>query len=137
MASSGKPLREEIKRRFYPFVMSHGFTRQKSENPFFTTFVREYQGRTDVFDIQWDHYWRPFFVINFGSKQGEFIGRLQRRRGGALRNWFSLRRPWFEKLRYGKWNYTPQEVTDELISAFEELEIWWKSGITGPHVYII
>jgi len=137
MSSKSKPLRDEVKRRFYPFVQGRGFIRQKSQDPYFVIFVREANGRVDQFELQWDKSWRPYFVLNFGSpERGEQPGRLQRRRGGDQWNWFSLRRPWAKKLISGKWSYSPGQVIDEVIAAFDELETWWSTGIAGPHVYI-
>ena len=137
MSSNSKPLRDEVKRRFYPFVQGRGFIRQKSQDPYFVIFVREANGRVDQFELQWDKSWRPYFVLNFGSpERGEQSGRLQRRRGGDQWNWFSLRRTWAKKLISGKWSYSPGQVIDEVIAAFDELETWWSTGIAGPHVYI-
>lgn len=126
-----------MKRRFYPFVQSRGFIRQKSKNPYFVTFVRDRNGHVDQFDLQWDKYWRPHFVLNFGSlEHGEQPGRIQRRRGGGRRNWFGLHRPWINRLISGKWNYSPEQVIEELVVAFDDLEVWWSTGTAGPHVYI-
>jgi hypothetical protein len=141
VASAAAPLLAEIKTRFYPFVTERGFVRQKSSNPLLTEFRRELSQRRDVFEIQWDKYWRPFFVLNFGrdvsgGEAGNMQGRLQRGRCGDLCCWFSLRRPWTSKLRTGKWNYSPDEVVCELICAFDELETWWSGGEAGPHIYV-
>ena len=137
MSSVSKALREEIKHSFYPFIKERGFIKQKSVSPYFAKFSRQRNGRTETFDLQWDKYWRPYFVLNFGSReQGEQPGRLQRSRGGDQWHWFSLRRPWLKKLTSGKWNYTPAQVSQELIAAFGELETWWETGVAGPHIYI-
>ena len=141
MASAASPLVEEMKKRFYPFAASRGFVKQKSESPGFTVFRRVREQRVEAFEVQWDKYWRPFFVINFGrgvadNDQNQIPGRLQRRRGGGLSCWFNIGRPWPAKLRSGKWNYKPQEVVSEVMVAFEELEAWWANGEAGPHIYI-
>jgi hypothetical protein len=143
MASAAGPLLEEVKRRFYPFVEARGFARVKTRSPQCALFRRKSATRCDSFEIQWDKYWRPYFVLNFGPGSGDIgpssserSGRLQRRRGGDLCCWFSLRRPWRNRLRTWKWNYTPAEVVEELISAFDELETWWSRGEAGPHIYV-
>ena len=141
MASAAKPLLDEIKSRFYPFVRDRGFVRQKATNPQHVEFRRQTAARTDVFEIQWDKYWRPRFVLNIGrSTEAEgsrgLPGRLQRRRCGDLCCWFGLHRPWLSRLRSGRWSFTPTEVVDELIRAFDELEAWWAGGEPGPHIYI-
>jgi hypothetical protein len=56
---------------------------------YFTPFRRVRGGQLDVFDVQWEKYWRPRFLLNFGrgdatspDDEGRFerVGRLQRRR---------------------------------------------------------
>ena len=137
------PFRDEIKKRFYPFAEKRGFVRQKSTNPHFTEFRRDAEGRIDTFDIQWDKYGRPRFVLNFdlptdeGRKTVLSSGRLQRFQGGDLWCWFGSSRPWLGKLRALKWSYTPAEVVDELIAAFDELEEWWSERKVGPHIRIV
>ena len=145
-------LRDAVKKRFYPFVERKGFVRGDSSG-YFTEFRRVRAERADVFDIQWDKYWRPLFVLNFrqgpareadgivdntdlGGSQLQHTGRLQRRRGGTLGCWFGLRRPWRRVLTSGRWAYSPDEVVDELIGAFGELEAWWEDRSEGPHIYI-
>ena len=141
MASKAKPLREEVKRRFYKLVEQRGFVREKAQSPYFTTFRRVSDNKTDLIDILWDKNWRPYFVVNFGQgeaaqKDIQISGRLQRRRGAWLRWWFNSKRPWLQKLSTGKWHYTLAEVVDELESAFEELETWWQTREEGPHINI-
>ncbi len=92
-----------------------------------------------MFEIQWDKYWKPYFVINFGNgesidEQINYEGRLQRSRGGSQLCWFGTRRPWLSRFATGKWKYTPEEVVTELIVAFDELESWWAEGTEGPHI---
>jgi len=137
-------LRDAVKRRFHPFAESRGFTRMRASN-YFTPFRRVRGGQLDVFDVQWDKYWRPRFILNFGRGDAkspddearfERVGRLQRRQGGGYGCWFQLRRPWPKVLTTARWSYTPDEVVDELIAAFAELEGWWSDNIEGPHVYV-
>jgi hypothetical protein len=122
----------------------------------FTPFRRVRGNVIHVFDVQWDKYGRPCFVINFGEApsdgvafRGEKVstdmlepvhcslgGRLQRWRGGSLRTWFQLGKPWPERLLTLQWTYSPEEVVAQLISCFSELEMWWDSKREGPHVHI-
>lgn len=139
MASKAAPLLAEIKEQFYPFAETRGFVRQKSMNPLFTTFYRTTGNQIQMFEIQWDKYWKPYFVINFGEgsnieEQINYEGRLQRCRGGSKLCWFGTRRPWLSKFVTGKWRYTPEQVVTELIAAFDELEAWWAEGTEGPHI---
>lgn len=141
MASAAAPLLHEMKRRFYPFVLDRGFRRLRSDSPQYSLWSRTLPARSDIFEIQWDKYWRPYFVLNFGrtvssSESSTEPGRLQRRRGGDLSCWFSLRRPLLSKVKSLRWSYRPSEVIDELIGAFDELEVWWAEGRAGPHVYV-
>ena len=138
MASRAAPLLAVIKQEFYPFAKARGFERDKSINPLFKTFRRRTGTVDQVVEIQWDKYWRPCFVINFGRAAGDeridYEGRLQRKRGGGRNCWFGTRRPWPGKLTTGKWSYTPEEVLSELVAAFDELETWWEQGVAGPHI---
>ena len=141
MASKAKPLNDELKKRFFPLVKSRGFEKLKSTDPHFAEFRRTAIRGYDIFEVQWDKYWRPYFVLNFGKQGAEdsrwnHSGRLQRKRGGSMSCWFSLKPPLLYRLTKHKWRYAPQEVVDELIDAFEELEQWWQNGTVGPHMYI-
>ena len=156
MASRASPLRAAIRDRFFPVAEAHGFVRRKAAHPLFTDFRREGEGKVQLFDIQWDKYHRPSFVLNFGEAPcGDlnvhgtlvlaeqvgpancpFGGRLQRFKDGSLSCWFRLRKPWREVVRFGGWNYRPEQVADEVIGAFKELEEWWTSKVEGLHVYV-
>lgn len=136
-----QPLREALKREFYPFVEARGFVRQRATHPLFTEFRRQRDGMVQVFEIQWDKYQRPRFVLNFQRAEGMQApsrtarGRLQRRRGGSLACWFGLHKPWLAVLRSGRLHYRPEEVVQELMRSFPELEAWWLCGEEGPHLY--
>jgi len=152
--SGSTALREAIKAAFYPFAESRGFAQGKATS-MFTPFRRTRGDMAQVFEIQWEKYGRPCFVVNFGEApasgvafQGQHVpadrldpvhcplnGRLQRWRGGSLRAWFQLSKPWLETLGTLHWSYSPQDVVAQLIICFGELETWWESKHEGPHVY--
>lgn len=147
-------LREAVQTRFYPFAESRGFVRAKSTNPLFTVFRRASAQTVQVFDVQWEKYGRPYFVINFGEGasggvdiRGRHIsaaelrpsecskgGRLQPRNGPFLRHWFRSNRPWLQVIASGKRFYDPDEVVQQLIDLFPELEAWWAEKHEGPHL---
>lgn len=142
MASKIKPLNDELKKQFFPWVESKGFKKQKSTNSHFTEFRRQSSQGEDIFDIQWDKYWRPYFVINFKKKNtndSRWVngGRLQRKRGGDMSCWFSSSRPLLNKLVHFRWRYNASEVIEELKVTFEELEKWWDNGQVGPHMHVL
>ena len=157
MAFAATPLRELMKERFYPFAAPRGFVRAKSTHPLFTVFHRRHDQTVQVFDVQWDKYRAPRFVLNFGEGpvQGveirgvhvsgddlepshcEVQGRLQRRKGASLRCWFQLRKPIFQAISSGAWHFTPTEVVDQVIQAFPEVEAWWATKAEGPHVNVV
>lgn len=139
MSAKAKALRAAVKRRFHPWIVARGFEKDKSQSPYFTTFRRTRADNVDLFDIQWDKYWRPHFVINFGQGLAgqtdiAIVGRLQRRRGWPLHTWFGLHRPWLNRIKTLQWSYTNADVLEELEAAFEELEAWWRDKTVGPHV---
>jgi hypothetical protein len=140
-------LRAAVKERFYPFVAEAGFARAKNVHPLFTVFVRHRNDTVQVFDIQWDKYHTPRFILNFDSAPRPVIGfdgsrieispfnytspgRLQGAREPF--GWFTTQQQSPEVLA----EYTPDEVVDEVISVFHELDDWWDRGIQGPHIYI-
>ena len=157
MSSAATPLRAALKERFYPFAAERGFVRGKSKHPLFTVFRRQHDRTVHVFDIQWDKYGTPRFVLNFGEApvegvdvQGMHIdasdiepwhcevrGRLQRRKGGSLGCWFQLRKPLLKAITSGAWHFTPSEVVDQVIQSFSELEAWWATKAEGPHIYVV
>ena len=142
MASKAKPLNDEMKKAFYPWVKAKGFTKQKSTDPHFVEFRRGSSMGVDVFEVQWDKYWRPYFVINLGKEETTDTrwlkgGRLQRKRGDTMSNWFGLTKPLVYKLITFSWSYKSEEVIEELKEAFSELENWWESGEIGNHLYFI
>ena len=142
--SRSKPLRDALKKRFYPFVQERGFVRGKATS-LFAPFERVVDEKIQFFEIQWDKHHRPRFVINFGErarseqKESESLlpsGRLQRWRGGSMRTWFQISKSWVDTLRTLRWSYQPDEVAIHLIECFSELEAWWDSKQEGPHVQI-
>ena len=148
-------LREAMKARFYPLALKHGFVRGKATS-MVTPFRRVRGSVIHVFDIQWEKYGRPCFVINFGEAPSDGIdfggekvppeklepvhcsvkGRLQRWRGASLRSWFQLSKPWSETVLTLRWSYAPEEVAAQAVECFSELETWWDSKQEGPHVHI-
>jgi hypothetical protein len=155
MARSSE-LRQVLQERFYPFADQQGFVRSKSSHPHFMVFRRQREAVIHVFDVQWDKYHKPRFVINFGAALATsmdaagtpvpaehvnpsdctIVRRLQRQRGGSMGCWFQLRKPWLEVLRSGALSYSPAEAVDQAILAFAEVEAWWATRVEGPHVYI-
>jgi hypothetical protein len=153
--SRSSALRQAIEEKFYPFAQGRGFIRGKASS-MFTPFHRLRGPTVQVFDIQWEKYGRPCFVVNFGEApsggavfDGQLVpadklqpaqcrlnGRLQRWRGGSLRTWFQLSKPWSETLRTLRWTYTPDEVVAQLIRSFAELEAWWETKHAGRHVHM-
>lgn len=142
--SRSQPLRDAIKRRFYPFALGRGFVRGKATSSI-VPFERVVNGKIQFFEIQWDKSHRPRFVVNFGERASSdhfktlplpVSGRLQRWRGSTLRTWFQTSKPWLETLRTFKWSYRPDEVAIHLIECFSELEAWWSSKQEGPHIRV-
>lgn len=153
--SHATQLRDAVKTTFYPFALERGFVRGKASS-LFVPFRRTIGNKVQVFELQWDKSHRPRFVVNFGEApsngcehlgkhiSAEFLepqhcpdnGRLQRWRGGSMRTWFQISKPWAETLCTLRWSYTPEEVTGQLIAAFAELECWWGTKHEGPHVCV-
>jgi hypothetical protein len=60
-------LRREIKRTFVPFVRARGFEIDQRYAPNVLEFRRFAGDEVHVFDIQWEKYGAPRFVVNFGK----------------------------------------------------------------------
>ena len=61
-------------------------------------------------------------------------GTLQPRRGMSTRAWFRQDSTLVQRLLGQPARRAPNEVVDELIAVFPELERYWVSGEAGPHV---
>jgi hypothetical protein len=149
-----KPIRDALRTIFYPHVFSLGFELDKRWQPQFVVFRRFSSNVVQVFEIQWDKYHRPKFVINFseapldGVEFGEkwmeakdiapvhcgTYRRLMRSRGRLTYSWFQLRRPLIKQLVLLKRNYEPEEVAAQVVQLFDEVEDWWANKVIGRHV---
>src|SRR5262249_7496265 len=132
-------LRGAIEATFYPFAESRGFARGRSHR-LSTVFRRTMPTIVHVFDIQWDKYGAPRFVLNFDEcpltgvdmidighvEAGDVLpgycggGRLQRKRGPY--GWFRQRKPVLEALRTFERCYRPDAVVQQVIDWFPEVE---------------
>ena len=150
-------LRRELKRRFYQFAADRGFEVDVGSGPFGVDFRRITPACVDVFDIQWEKYGRPRFVINFGktpatavthfgesvpsekvlSYMGSKSGRLQPGTGATTGSWFRQDRSFFRRALLRQADRPASEVVDELLSLFPELEEWFEHGRLGPHMKLI
>lgn len=152
-------LRREMKNRFYPYVKSIGFTVDLSHGPNSQDFRRIKENEVDVFDIQWEKYGLPRFVINFGKcpKEGvmhlgqpipaekvlSYMGSMQGRlrpSGQAsetsTRRWFCQDRSFFLRVLLKRPDRPACDVVDELMRLFAELEAWFDTGLVGPHMHV-
>lgn len=150
--SKSKPYREALKSQFYPFVADLDFVRGRA-NALSVPFHRVRDSKIHWFEIQWDKYHRPLFVLNFSELDLDegisveqslsdryalnIMGRVQRSKGGGLSNWFQARKPWKAALPSMSFRYTPDDVATQLIHSFSDLEEWWETKNEGPHIYVI
>ncbi len=150
-------LRREIKQTFVPFAEARGFKLDRRYSPQFLEFRRVTEREMHLFDIQWEKYGKPRFVVNFGKCpahgavfNGEMLspglvrpahcsvnGRLQPGKGPMTSNWFRQDKPFLARLLSRESLYPPGQVVGELVSLFPELEAYWRDGITGPHLRIL
>lgn len=148
-------LRQELKRRFFPHVESRGFMRDESELPRTIHFRRFTSDKVEVFSLIWDKYGHPRFNIRFNNapihgvivrgshipaarihpQDPSFALALLRKPGPYVRHWWQLKMPLLERIKTWKSEYTPKQVVDSVLMAYPEMEVWWESGVIGPHVY--
>lgn len=147
-------LRRELKKRFYPFATEQGFRIDRINSPFSIDFRRMTAEGIDVFDLQWEKYGRPRFIVNFGhcppggvlhhgeqippdrvlSYMGPFSGRLQPGKGWGTDGWFCQDRPFFRRVVLRQRPRPPAHVVDELLALFSELDEWFRHRRWGPHM---
>ncbi len=147
-------LRREIKRTFVPFAEARGFNFDQRYSPQFLEFRRIIDGELHLFDIQWEKYGKPRFVVNFGKSpadgvkfNGELLppdkvspahcsvkGRLQPGKGPMTSSWFRQDKPLLARLVSRESLYPPSHVVGELIALFPELEAYWRDGSSGSHL---
>jgi hypothetical protein len=125
-------LRRELRKRFIPLATSKGFALSEANAPFSWEFRRVVGGDEQSFDIQWEKYGRPRFVVNFSSRGR--CGRLQPGSGTGTSSWFRQDPTILDRLLLRAALRAPAEVVDELIALFSELEQFFSEGLVGKHV---
>jgi hypothetical protein len=156
--SSGdaRPLRKDIKERFYPLLERLGYRRRSTSLS--TTFRRVVGDRVRIVQLNWDKYHQPSFAIAFGETpnsvipsplgdvtpeavepcHSEALGALQRKpRRSVWDAWFKLRKPLFEALTTMRLKYAPHEVVDQLLMTYPEIERWFEAREVGPHIRML
>ena len=142
-------LREELSKRFIPYLRSKGFERAKdsakadgrSAFPF-GAFIQTHGTASDIIEIQFDKYSRPKFTINFQKDPPEFIrfGTVNCKWAEAFTlhprpkssGWFSMRT--FFGLRSPE--TCAKEVVDRLMNLFPEVESWFKDRTMEEHLQL-
>lgn len=101
-------LRRQLKADFDPFVAVRGFARDDRDSPQRQIYRRIRGERLDVFDIQWEKYGLPRFVVNYGTGSSAGLERA---------------------------DVTPPEaVTRQLCELFGEFDAFWADGTIGAHM---
>jgi hypothetical protein len=149
-------LRREIKSTFVPYVEEKGYVCSMKNAPSFIDFKKITNNEVWVFDIQFEKYGSPRFVVNFGKcsadgvelngihyTQNEIIpsltpgfGRLQPGRTGSTGSWFRQDKHWLIKIFTSTKQRPAREVVNQLISMFSELEQYFEKGTISEHLRI-
>lgn len=150
-------LRRELKKRFYPFAAEQGFQIDTTPGPFSVDFRRITNERIDVFNLQWDKYGKPRFVVNFGQcppagavHHGEHVaservlhymgstsGRLYANLCQEPRSWFCQERSFLRRVLLRQRDRPAAEVVDELLCRFPEPDNWFRNQCMGPHMAVL
>ncbi|WP_068829686.1 hypothetical protein [Pseudomonas sp. BMS12] len=146
-------LRQHLKERLQPLLESRGFVADQPQHALFWTYRRHDGEQLHILEVQWDKYQRPRFILNYGtvpsaglSIQDRLVpatelaaswasdaGRLQAGTS-ASESWFRQDRPWWRRL-LGAAPLEPQVPVQQLLACLGELEIYWHSGLLGPHMW--
>ena len=149
-------LRREIKSTFVPYVEEKGYVCSMKNAPSFIDFKKITNNEVWVFDIQFEKYGLPRFVVNFGKcsadgvtlngthySQSEIvpsltpgIGRLQPGKTSSTGSWFRQDKHWLTKLVTSSKQRPASEVVNQLMSMFSELEQYFEKGTIGEHLRI-
>jgi hypothetical protein len=148
-------LRRELKSRFIPWATARGFSVDTRLQPRSTIFRRRTSSRVELFEVQWDKYGTPRFVVRFGTCPPAGLqvnadvfpaeetlptwcddsGSLQPGRGFSTRSWFRQDSTLVQRLLRQPAR-RPADVVDELLALFPEVERYWATGAVGPHIQI-
>jgi len=143
-------LRAQLRNEFIPHAISRGF-----ENKGWV-FRRVRSGRLEVFDIQWDKYNRPRFIVNFANCDAEGVvfagskvlpddvhpsqcsrpGRLGPGDQRTTRGWFCQDRNFLARLVGFNKLIPAANVVRQLTEMFSELEEYWDSGHISKHIHV-
>ena len=151
------PLRQELKRAFFPYLAGKGFTTDMRRAPQFFTFRKIDVLDFRVCDIQWDKYGGPRFAVNFGKCgadgadfRGQHVppadvfpshayqwGRLIPGPHWTTRGWFRQERPILQRVISWSRVRAPEYVVQELMTLFREVEDFWNTGRVGRHIRLV
>jgi hypothetical protein len=146
-------LRREIKKSFIPFAESQGYKSTMQFAPTTFDFIKKTDKEILVFDIQWEKYGFPRFVVNFGKCAKHEVenildlysakeinpaitpikGRLQPKKGFTTASWFRQDKNFFIKLISSNKNRPATEVVNQLMELFVEIEEYFINGTIGEH----
>jgi hypothetical protein len=151
-----KLLRNGIKRRFYPLLNQLGFKKGKT-NSIEVTFRRFFEDRVHIVQLCWDKYHNPSFSVLFGECpnavislpigdfQPEFLepyhskalGFLLRSHRQSISNCgFRLQKPYIEMITSRRIRYETNEVVDQLIKYYPQVEHWFETKEVGPNINV-
>ena len=147
-------LRRAVKARFFPYLLARGFVADLRNQPSATVFRRPVGSRVQVIGIQWEKYGKPRFAVHFGTCPAGGLhlqegvcssedvlptwcpdtGSLQPHSGVSSRAWFRQDSTLMRRLLGHPALRAPDDVVDQLITLFPEVERYWTNGEVGPHV---
>ena len=147
-------LRRALKARFFSHAVAIGFAMDDRNQPRWTTFRRRVGSSVQIFDVQWEKYGKPRFIVHFGTCPAEGLpldgtihlpeetlatwcpdrGSLQPRPGTSSRSWFRQDSTLWQRLLGRPPRRDPGDVVDQLFAIFPELERYWADGQVGPHL---
>lgn len=149
-------LRREIKNSFIPFVEGKGYVCSMQNAPSFIDFKKVTNNEVWVFDIQFEKYGLPRFVVNFGKCSAEGVTlngkhyskdkiipsltpgicRLQPGNSSFTGSWFRQDKHWLLKLFSSTNLYPASEIVSQLMRMFSELEQYFEKGTISEHLRI-
>lgn len=142
-------LQTVLESRFFRYVESQGFVRDRSGEPKVTCFRRNARAVLQVFALRWDVKGRPRFVVEFAEVPVEGVdfggnhivasdvlpGNIALARGllrpGNGTTSFRVDRP---RRPFSKRRTDSEQLVDLLLRLFPEIVAWWESKTKSPHL---
>jgi hypothetical protein len=154
---SSTPLRRALQSTLVPFLRERKFRYDRRNGPQVLDFRRVQDRQLQFLEIQWEPHDRPRFKLSFGCTSaagvichGEYVAATEigpgqagayvclypRGDGSSTRHWFRQDRPLLSALLHRQRMAPPQEVVQDVIRLYPEVESYFDQRELGLHCHL-